>query len=66
MDLAKVILQLHQELERLDAAILSLERLQEGGRRRGRPPAWLAAVRKAERAVTRHAVPSETQLAGQK
>jgi hypothetical protein len=47
MDLAKVLLQLHEELANLDAAILSLERLQEGGRRRGRPPAWLADIKKS-------------------
>ncbi|HJT89249.1 MAG TPA: hypothetical protein VJ732_15385 [Bryobacteraceae bacterium] len=38
MDLSKVLAQLRQELADLDSAILSLERLQEGGRRRGRPP----------------------------
>jgi hypothetical protein len=47
MDLAKVLRQLHEELENLDAAILSLERLQESGRRRGRPPALLAELRTA-------------------
>jgi hypothetical protein len=45
MDLAKVIRQLHEELDNLDAAILSLEKLQETSRRRGRPPAWLAEVK---------------------
>ena len=37
MDLSKVLSQLRDELEHLDAAILSLERLQQEGRRRGRP-----------------------------
>jgi hypothetical protein len=46
MDLAKVLQQLHEELNALNAAILSLERLNQGGRRRGRPPEWLAALRK--------------------
>jgi hypothetical protein len=41
MDLAKVLQQLHEELENLDAAILSLERLQEAGRQRGNKPEWL-------------------------
>jgi hypothetical protein len=41
MDLAKVLAQLHAELENLDAAIASLERIQQGSRRRGRPPEWL-------------------------
>ena len=44
MDLAHVLQQLHEELENLDAAILSLEKLQRSGKRRGRPPAWLAEV----------------------
>ena len=38
MDLDKVLAQLREELENLDAAILSLERLQQPGPRRGRPP----------------------------
>jgi hypothetical protein len=38
MDLAKVLAELHAELENLNAAINSLERLQETPRRRGRPP----------------------------
>jgi predicted nucleic acid-binding Zn-ribbon protein len=50
MDLSKVLVQLRQELENLDAAILSLERLQQEGRRRGRPPKALAEVTKASRA----------------
>jgi hypothetical protein len=49
MDLAKVLVQLREELSNLDAAIVSLERLQEGAKKRGRPPAWLAGARKAER-----------------
>ena len=44
MDLAKILRQLHEELANLDAAIISLEKLQESGRRRGRPPAWLSDV----------------------
>jgi hypothetical protein len=35
MDLAKVVAELKQELANLDAAIVSLERLQAAGRRRG-------------------------------
>jgi hypothetical protein len=42
MDIGKVIAQLHEELAHLDAAILSLERLQQGARHRGRRPSWLA------------------------
>jgi hypothetical protein len=42
MDIVKVLAQLHEELANLDAAILSLERLQQGARHRGRPASWLA------------------------
>jgi hypothetical protein len=66
MDLAKVLTQLHEELANLNAAILSLERLQEGGRRRGRPPAWLADVKKAERTVRKHRGQAEVQAVGRK
>jgi len=49
MDITKILEELRQEREQLEEAILSLERLAAGGRRRGRPPAWIAAVRqKAE------------------
>jgi hypothetical protein len=38
MDLAKVLASLHEELDSLNMAIATLQRLQQGGRRRGRPP----------------------------
>jgi hypothetical protein len=38
MDLTNVLAELREELAHLDAAILSLKRLQQEGRRRGRPP----------------------------
>ena len=54
MDLAKVLVELRAELDNLDAAILSLERLkQEGHRRRGRPPKLLAELRKGEPVTSR-------------
>ena len=49
MDLSKVLAQLREELANIDAAILSLERLQTEGRRRGRPPKALAAQKRAEK-----------------
>jgi hypothetical protein len=51
MDLSKVLAQLREELENLDAAILSLERLQQDGPRRGRPPKVLSNLSKAARAA---------------
>jgi hypothetical protein len=49
MDLMKVLTHLHGELDNLNAAIATLERLQQGGRRRGRPPRLVQA--QAERAI---------------
>jgi hypothetical protein len=42
MDLTKMIAELQAERDRLDQAILALERLSAGKeRKRGRPPKWL-------------------------
>ncbi len=46
MDIKQVLHELHRELARIDEAILTLERLQNGAPRRGRPPAWLSLVAK--------------------
>jgi len=43
MNVAKILVELRQEREQIEEAILSLERLARGrGRRRGRPPSWMA------------------------
>lgn len=43
MDLEKILAQLRSDLENVDSAILSLERLQQATtKRRGRPPLWLS------------------------
>ena len=45
MDVSKILIELKSERQQIEEAILSLERLARGqGRRRGRPPAWLAEV----------------------
>jgi len=45
MDVSKILAELKAEREQIEEAILSLERLARGrGRRRGRPPAWLAGA----------------------
>lgn len=46
MDLAKVLEQLRRELDHLNAAIVSLERLQSREVRRGRPPRALLDLRR--------------------
>jgi hypothetical protein len=46
MDIVKIISALREEERQLDLAIMSLERLAMGsGRRRGRPPAWMTALK---------------------
>jgi hypothetical protein len=47
MDVTKILTELRHEREQIEEAIMSLERLARGrGRRRGRPPAWMAAIEK--------------------
>jgi hypothetical protein len=47
MDVGRILTELRQERDQIDEAIVSLERLILGrGRRRGRPPKWLAAEMK--------------------
>jgi len=53
MDLNRVLAQLREELENLDAAIVSLEHLQQEGRRRGRPPKALSSLSKVRRAASK-------------
>ena len=45
-----MLLELRQEREQIEEAIMTLERLAAGrGRRRGRPPAWMTAVKRRGR-----------------
>jgi hypothetical protein len=47
MDILKVLVELQQQRDQIEEAILSLERLALGnGKLRGRPPAWIVAARK--------------------
>ena len=50
MELTKVIEELRQERAAIDEALLALDRIARAtaGKRRGRPPAWLAAKAVAE------------------
>jgi len=46
MDLLKMLVALRQEREQIEEAIVVMERLAMGrGKRRGRPPAWMAAAK---------------------
>jgi hypothetical protein len=50
MDVTKILTELKQEREQIEEAIQSLERLARGsGKRRGRPPAWLAVEKRRGR-----------------
>jgi hypothetical protein len=50
MDVGKILIDLRQERDQLEEAIVSLERLAMGrGKRRGRPPAWLSEVKRRGR-----------------
>jgi hypothetical protein len=50
MDVAKILAELRQEREQIEEAIISLERLARShGKRRGRPPSWLAEARKRDK-----------------
>lgn len=50
MDLSKILAELRRERDQIDEAILTLERLAlSRGRRRGRPPAWMKALREERR-----------------
>jgi hypothetical protein len=50
MDVIKMLAELRQERDQLEEAILTLERLARGrGRRRGRPPAWMTALKRRGR-----------------
>ena len=47
MDVNKMLSELRLEREAIEEAILILERLARGrGKRRGRPPAWMASITK--------------------
>jgi hypothetical protein len=46
MDILKMLSDLRQEREQIGEAIITLERLAAGSRkRRGRPPAWMATLK---------------------
>ena len=69
MDINKILEGLRQEREQIEEAILSLERLAVGrGKRRGRPPSWLAEAKSADPAIKKRGRPggSKTKTSGTK
>jgi len=58
MDVTKMLAELRLEREQIEEAIMSLERLATGrGRRRGRPPKWMAEAKKRPRAPAKRSEP---------
>jgi hypothetical protein len=54
MDVSKILQELRDERQQIEEAIVSLEKLARGrGRRRGRPPAWMAEITAAPSAKRR-------------
>jgi len=50
MDLVKMLADLRNERQQIEEAIVTLERLAQGrGKRRGRPPAWMSALKRRGR-----------------
>jgi hypothetical protein len=62
MDILKMLSELRAERDRMEEAILTLERLAAGrGRRRGRPPAWMSAHKRRGRPPGSKNKPKESQ-----
>lgn len=50
MDIEKMLVEFRTERENLEQAIVTLERLAAGrGKRRGRPPKWMSALKRRGR-----------------
>ena len=65
MDVSKILAELREERQQIEEAILSLERLAQGrGKRRGRPPAWMADVAPVKRRGRPPGSKNKVQAAG--
>jgi hypothetical protein len=50
MDILKMLTDLRHERQQIEEAIVTLERLAKGrGKRRGRPPTWMAVIKRRGR-----------------
>ena len=64
MDVLKMLADLRQEREQVEEAIMTLERLARGrGKRRGRPPAWMTALKRRGRPPGSKNKPKESAAA---
>jgi hypothetical protein len=58
MDISKMISELRSERDQISEAIMVMERLSFGqGKRRGRPPAWMSAMKQGDGLVKRRGRP---------
>jgi len=65
MDIAKMLAELRQERDQVSEAIMVLERMAVGrGKRRGRPPAWMTAVKRRGRPPGSKNKPKASTAAG--
>lgn len=64
MDVLKMLAELREERQQIEEAIMTLERLARGrGKRRGRPPAWMTAIKRRGRPPGSKNKPKESQAA---
>jgi hypothetical protein len=64
MDVLKMLAELRAEREQVEEAIVTLERLARGrGKRRGRPPAWMSALKRRGRPPGSKNKPKESAAA---
>jgi len=62
MNITSMLAELRTEIQHLNEAILALQRLASGGgKRRGRPPKWLASSAKRDGPRTRKPFSAETR-----
>jgi hypothetical protein len=60
MEIVKMLAELREERERIEEAIITLERLARGrGKRRGRPPAWMTNIKRRGRPLGSKNKPKE-------
>ena len=66
MDINRMLSELREERENIEQAIIVLERIAQGaGRRRGRPPKWMAAIETADAADGTEAAPKKRRFSSE-
>src|SRR5581483_9518881 len=66
MDINRMLSELREERENIEQAILVLERIAQGsGKRRGRPPKWMAAIETGEVADGTETAPKKRRFSSE-